>query len=110
MVVGLEEGIRDRGLGIRDPVAGRSGGTGLSPQSDEGLVVVLKRPKNTQAKKSLRLFGLCGQASYEVTNLDTSQTQKIAGKAMMESGLDVALSRQPDSALFRYAISKARPR
>ncbi len=73
------------------------------PETDEGLVVVFRRPKSTQNRQCLRLFGLDVQKSYEITNLDSSQKQRTQGGALVQQGLEVQLDRQPDSALIRYA-------
>jgi alpha-galactosidase len=73
------------------------------PESGEGLLVVLKRPKSTQKSQRLRLFGLDRGASYDVTNLDSSESGKIAGSALADQGLEVMLAGQPDSALVRYS-------
>jgi alpha-galactosidase len=73
------------------------------PESDEGLVVVLKRPKSSQTSRRLRFLGLDGQRVYEVTHLDSRKTQTMTGAALIEQGLEVQLNRQPDSALIRYA-------
>jgi len=79
------------------------------PESGEGLLVVLKRPKSTQKSQRLRLFGLDRGASYEVTNLDSSQSQKIGGNVLTDHGLEVMLAGQPDSALVRYARTYQAP-
>jgi alpha-galactosidase len=73
------------------------------PESGEGLVVALKRPKSMVKGQRLRLFGLDGAATYEVTNLDSSQSRKIAGSVLTGQGLELVLTGQPDSALVRYA-------
>ncbi|MCX6560720.1 MAG: alpha-galactosidase, partial [Candidatus Aminicenantes bacterium] len=72
------------------------------PESGEGLLVVLKRPESKEGKITLRLKGLEGGASYEVANLDTGKIEAIAGGQLMAEGFEVALAKQPDSALIRY--------
>jgi alpha-galactosidase len=79
------------------------------PESGEGLLVVLKRPKSAVKSQRLRLFGLDRGAAYEVTNLDSSQSQKIGGNVLTDQGLEVMLAGQPDSALVRYARTYQAP-
>ena len=78
------------------------------PQSNEGLVVVLKRPKSAQKTQRLRLFGLDSQAMYEVTNLDNAHVERLGGKALVDAGIEVQLARQPDSAIYRYIAGPQR--
>lgn len=68
----------------------------------EGLVVALKRPLSPFATARLVLHGLEPKAEYEVTNLDTRETQRFQGSALLERGLEVHLPGNPDSALIVY--------
>ena len=72
------------------------------PEEGEGLIVALKRPESKEGRETLRLKGLDGGASYEVTNLDTKKNWTVAGNQLMGAGLEVELAKQPDSALIRY--------
>ena len=72
------------------------------PESGEGLVVALKRPENKEGRKTLKLKGLDGEASYQVTNLDTKKSWTVAGSQLMGAGLEIELANQPDSALIQY--------
>ncbi len=72
------------------------------PETDEGLVVVLKRPKSAEKSRRLRLLGLERDKSYDLVNMDSSQGQTVAGSMLMDEGLEVPLNGQPDSALVRY--------
>ncbi len=72
------------------------------PESGEGLLVVLKRPENKDGAITLKLKGLEAGADYEVVNMDTAEIRKIAGGKLMSDGLEVALTKHPDSALIRY--------
>ena len=72
------------------------------PDTDEGVVVALKRPASPYASVTLRLRGLSRDASYEVTNLDTGHSDKLTAGRLTDTGLEIELLRQPDSAIIRY--------
>jgi len=72
------------------------------PESGEGLIVALKRPDNKEGRKALRLKGMDGEASYQLTNLDTKKSWTVAGSQLMGAGLEIELANQPDSALIQY--------
>jgi alpha-galactosidase len=72
------------------------------PESGEGLIVALKRPANKEGRKALRLKGLDGEASYQLTNLDTKKSWTVSGSQLMDAGLEIELAHQPDSALIQY--------
>jgi alpha-galactosidase len=73
------------------------------PEAGEGLIVALKRPGSKQVRGTLRLKGLDGAAVYQITNLDSRQSQTLPGSRLLGEGLEVELSKQPDSALIRYS-------
>ena len=60
------------------------------------------RSGSKQGKETLRLKALANEATYQLTNLDTTQTQTLSGSRLTGVGLEVELARQPDSALIRY--------
>ncbi len=72
------------------------------PDTDEGIVVALKRPASTRANATLRLGGLDRDASYEVTNLDTGRHNELAAGRLTDTGLEIELPRQPDSTIIQY--------
>ena len=72
------------------------------PDTDEGIVVVLKRPASVYTNAALRLGGLNQDASYEVTNLDTGRSDKLAAGRLTDAGLEIELAHQPDSAILQY--------
>jgi alpha-galactosidase len=71
-------------------------------ETDEGLVVVFRRPKSAQSLQRLRLVGLDTKTLYEITDLDNGKKQDIAGATLAREGIELRLGRQPDSALIRY--------
>ena len=72
------------------------------PERDEGLVVALKRPASASTKAALRLHRLAREATYEVTFVDTAKSKRISGSELTGAGLEIELSKKPDSALVRY--------
>ena len=72
------------------------------PDANEGIVVVLKRLASSRTRATLRLQGLSRDASYEVTQLDTAQIDKLPASRLTDLGLEIELPRQPDSAIVRY--------
>jgi len=76
------------------------------PEAGEGLVVVLKRPASPRASEPLRLKALQRDATYQVTDLDTLRSQALSGSRLIDTGLEVQLVKQPDSALIHYRRAK----
>jgi alpha-galactosidase len=74
------------------------------PDMDEGVLVVLKRPKSFCTDAAFPLSGLKDQANYKVTNLDTHQSWILPGRQLRTQGVVVELLNKPDSALFVYSI------
>ncbi len=72
------------------------------PESNEGLIVVLKRPASGYESVQLQLHSLGGDASYELVNRDTKETSRRKGSELRASGLTVRLSGKPDSAVIQY--------
>jgi alpha-galactosidase len=72
------------------------------PESGEGLLVVLKRPESRQTRAALRLRAIESGVNYSVTDLDTGRVQTLRGERLLGEGLDVELTKRPDSALLRY--------
>src|SRR5581483_8452874 len=72
------------------------------PKEGEGLVVVLKRPQSDYTRAVFGLHALTRDATYEITNLDTSESLMMDGEGLVSGGLEVVLLKKPDSGLFRY--------
>ena len=72
------------------------------PDTEEGIVVALKRPASTRTHATLCLQGLDRDAGYEVTNLDQGGSDRPAAGRLTDVGLEVELPRQPDSVIVRY--------
>lgn len=72
------------------------------PDSNEGIVVVLKRHLSSRTSALFQLNALERDASYQVTNLDTEQSKTITGGELIDTGLEVQLMNKPDSSLIHY--------
>ncbi len=72
------------------------------PESDEGVLVVLKRSWSNLTQGQFALEVLTPDATYQLTNLDTNQTRISTGRELMELGIDIQLTNKPDSTLIMY--------
>jgi alpha-galactosidase len=72
------------------------------PESNEGLVVVLKRPQSPYQRGRLRLHALSADARYEIVDLDRGERRAVPGGALCNAGLEVNLEPAPASALLTY--------
>jgi hypothetical protein len=65
-------------------------------------VQVFRRPASLQDSASLKLHGLDADASYTVTDVDTSNNTVGTGRALMNVGLGVVLHERPGSSILVY--------
>jgi alpha-galactosidase len=72
------------------------------PDQGEGMIVVLKRPAANYSQANLPLKAILQDAQYEVTNLDTSESKLVVGRELTDKGVEIRLSKVPDSALLIY--------
>jgi alpha-galactosidase len=72
------------------------------PETDEGLIVVLKRPRSPYSRAIFALQGLQAEHEYELADLDREQTETASGAQLTDGGLAVTLKGQPDVAVIRY--------
>ncbi|MFM8654764.1 MAG: GH36 C-terminal domain-containing protein, partial [Verrucomicrobiota bacterium] len=71
------------------------------PETGKAVVQVFRRSQASMPKGyKVRLKKLDPKADYEVRNVDDSKPASMTGAALMEDGLPVDLSQQPQSALF----------
>jgi len=68
----------------------------------EGLIVVLKRPRSDYVSALFPLRALDHYGFYEISNLDTGKRWIASGSKLVEQGLELALLNKPDSALILY--------
>jgi alpha-galactosidase len=72
------------------------------PKEGEGVVQVFRRPASLQESASLKLHGLDPNASYTVTDVDSSSNTVVTGRDLMGSGLGVVLHERPGSSILIY--------
>ncbi|MCZ7640381.1 MAG: alpha-galactosidase [Verrucomicrobia bacterium] len=72
------------------------------PEAGDGLVVVLRRPDSPYESARLPLRQLRPDATYAVRDLDAGTTTPVAGRELIERGLEVRISARPGSALLTY--------
>ncbi len=72
------------------------------PDTQQGLVVVLRRPESPFEAASFPLQELDPKASYKVTNLDTKREIRRTGQELMTKGVPVEITDKPGSALIVY--------
>lgn len=77
------------------------------PETQDGLVVVFRRPLSPCDRATLPLRGLSPDDEYELTHLDSGQMNTVSGKELIEQGLALKLPSRPASSLIRYK-AKAR--
>jgi alpha-galactosidase len=68
----------------------------------EGVVQAFRRPDSIYESARVKLHGLDAERRYTLTNLDTAAVEQATGKELMETGLKLTLSNQPDSAVIVY--------
>jgi alpha-galactosidase len=72
------------------------------PDLGAGLVVALRRPESPYHTARFPLRGLDGNATYQITNLDTGERSARPGRDLSREGLEVAVNALPGSALLVY--------
>ncbi len=79
------------------------------PSLGEGMVEAFRRVRSSCESMRLRLHGLEPGASYDVRSLDNPGVRQMTGRDLMDQGLQVTLTHQPDSAVLVYTLVKAQP-
>lgn len=72
------------------------------PDLGAGMVQAFRRPECIYEAARCPLAGLDPEAAYTVTDLDAPESRQITGRELMESGLLIAISSRPGSALIEY--------
>jgi alpha-galactosidase len=73
------------------------------PESAEGLLVVMKRPRSPFVHALLKLHGLDPERDYAFSTWDGEELGTASGRVAMEGGMEVELSEQPDSTLLLFS-------
>jgi len=72
------------------------------PELGKGMVQVFRRSESVYKAADLRLCGLNPDARYRVRNLDSTETDVIAGRELMDTGVPVALNNRPGAVVITY--------
>jgi alpha-galactosidase len=72
------------------------------PDLDEGIVQVFRREASPYESATFRLRALDPAAEYVVADLDGGQPRQVAGRALLEQGLPVAIGERPKAVVITY--------
>jgi alpha-galactosidase len=72
------------------------------PEQGEGMVQAFRRGQSNHEIARFKLRGLDAGAEYVLTNLDTRESQTLAGRELLDKGLAVRIMEQPGSAVIVY--------
>jgi alpha-galactosidase len=78
------------------------------PELGEGLLQAFRREDSPFEAARFKLRGLDAESTYEVTDVDKQGTQKFVGSELLDRGLLVSLSEQPQAAVITYRRITAR--
>lgn len=67
-----------------------------------GFVQAFRRSNSVMDSAQLQLHGLQPDARYQVTNIDSPGSQTFTGSELMQKGLQVSLTKKPESAVLTY--------
>lgn len=73
------------------------------PDTGEGFVQAFRRGESEFFGATFPLKGLEAEALYAVRNFDVEGTVRMTGKALMEQGVDIAITDKPGAAVVGYA-------
>ncbi len=76
------------------------------PERGEGMVQAFRRENSAEESLRLTLHGVEVDASYTLTNLDTSDVTETTGRALLEEGVEIVLREKPKSAVLVYRKNK----
>ncbi|MBM3888433.1 MAG: alpha-galactosidase [Verrucomicrobia bacterium] len=76
------------------------------PEQGEGMVQAFRRSQSIYEIARFKLRGLESGTSYVLTNLDTGESQTLAGRELLDKGLAVPITEQPGSAVIVYKKAK----
>lgn len=76
------------------------------PEKGEGMIQAFRRAESVYEVARFKLRGLDPGVRYVLTNLDSGESQTLAGRELLDQGLAVAITDQPGSAVVTYAKAK----
>ena len=72
------------------------------PEQGGGVVQAFRRAECSDNKLTVTLRGLDPEATYCLEDLENGETRKLAGRELMEQGLEITLAEQPSAAVIVY--------
>ena len=72
------------------------------PGRGQGMVQAFRREANKDEAIVVQLRGLVPHARYRMTHLDTDRTWTQPGRDLMETGMEVESTQQPDAVIVTY--------
>ena len=76
------------------------------PKQGDGVVQAFRRGQSNYEAARFKLRGLDPGAEYVLMNLDSGQSQTLAGRELLDKGLAVPIADQPGSAVIVYKRKK----
>jgi len=76
------------------------------PDLGAGMVQAFRRPESPYQSARFKLRGLEADARYQIADVDCEGTTEVSGRELMEMGLLVRMTDQPDSAIIIYKRMK----
>jgi len=72
------------------------------PDADEGVIQVFMRPESPFVHGFFPLCAVDAGAVYELKDYNSGLVRQAKGSELLERGVEVSMSKRPDSALFHY--------
>lgn len=73
------------------------------PQKNTGMIQAFRRPQAAGDTLTVKLRGLDPAGNYELTNVDTNQTDKRTGAQLLQDGYTITCADKPGAPLIQYA-------
>ncbi|MCL5103628.1 MAG: GH36 C-terminal domain-containing protein, partial [Armatimonadetes bacterium] len=73
------------------------------PETGDGMVQAFRRADSTQQTYTLKLHGLNPADNYLWTNVNSGESQTLAGSQLMGGGIAITISTRSDDRLFVYS-------
>jgi alpha-galactosidase len=77
-----------------------------APERGEGAVQAFRRAENSSEQVRLKLRDLDPAATYSVTLFDTTGTNRLTGRELMQAGMPIRLTAKPAAAVAIYRRQK----
>jgi alpha-galactosidase len=72
------------------------------PESGDGMVQAFRRHESPYETATYSLHGLDEAASYELTDVDTSEVRRLTGRELLQQGFPVRIAQKPGAVIITY--------